>query len=189
MNDTNIGLLPKALTDIDEYAFYNTAISNEDLIFPSTMKNIYQCAFMQSNRTVHNSLDLSAITMKSLQSYIFYNNVFNSDFVCPQSVTSISTYFNYNGCFRNIYFHEGVTSLSSYCFGSSAGLAQSDFFTQSVVFAGVTPPTTIGSSLFATQNVKNGLKIYVPDNSVEAYKAIANFSSYVDIILPMSQRP
>lgn len=189
-NDTKIGRFPSSLKDLYEYSFYEAGIEQEDFVFPSSLKTLGANSFMKSSRVVHNTLDMSQIVnIKTLASYVFYFNAFNCDFICPSSVQTISTYFNYNGCFRNIYFHSDLQSINSYCFGAGASMPLENYYLKSVVFAGETPPATIGKNIFANQNVTNGLKIYVPDNSVEEYKAVTNFSAYADIILPISQKP
>lgn len=53
-----------------------------------------------------------------------------------------------------------------------------------VIFRPITPPS-FGTSIFgSTYKPQN---IYVPDESVEAYKTAANFSSYANLIKPLSE--
>ena len=188
--DTKVGNFPDSLKDIYEYSFYETGLEQEDFVFPSALKTLGASSFMKSSRVIHNTLDMSKIVnIKTLASYVFYFNAFNCDFICPSSVQTISTYFNYNGCFRNLRFHSGIQTLNSYCFGSSTSAPVANYYTQSVIFEGEAPPATIGKSIFSNHSITNGLKIYVPDNAVEEYKAVENFSSYANIILPISQKP
>ena len=56
------------------------------------------------------------------------------------------------------------------------------------MFESETIPSTVGGDVFALQNIENGFKIYVPDTVIEEYKAIKNFSKYVNCIYPMSQK-
>lgn len=49
----------------------------------------------------------------------------------------------------------------------------------------ITSDTFSGSG----KNVSGGMKIYVPDASVEAYKKATNWSQYADRIYPMSELP
>ena len=107
-------------------------------------------------------------------------------FVLEDFVNEISTYFNYNGGFHNITVPSGVI-LRNFCFGGQSALPDSDFYLKTVTFEGESP-ATIGTKVFAPQNINNGLKIYVPDNSLEAYKNVSNLSLYVDCIFPVSQK-
>ena len=58
---------------------------------------------------------------------------------------------------------------------------------KTITFERETPPT-FGMYLFSDIFLNKGLKIYVPDNSIEAYKAATNFSKYSNYIYPMSQK-
>ena len=132
------------------------------------------------------SLDVSSYKLNLLYSYTFYNIAFNCDFTVPSSVVSIQSCFNKNGCFRNIKIPTTLSSLQNECFGADTNEAVSNFYLQTVEFESETPPT-FGTNVFALQNLSNGMKIYVPDVSVDVYKAASGMTPYVDIILPKSQ--
>jgi len=53
-----------------------------------------------------------------------------------------------------------------------------------VIFRDVEPPTTVGSNAFT--GCSDSLTFYVPDEAVDAYKAVSGLSSFVDKILPIS---
>ena len=182
-----MGNLPNTVYNIGSYSFYYSVKPYLDIRFPDALSSLGQYSYMAKTRTLENSLDLSNFKLKSLPAYTFYHLAFNSDFEAPSTVTSISMYFNYNGCFKNITIPAN-TNLSNYCFGANAANPVSDYYLKTVTFLAETPKT-IGSNVFAVQNIENGLKIYVPDNSIEEYKAVANLSPYVDIIFPISQKP
>lgn len=57
---------------------------------------------------------------------------------------------------------------------------------EEVIIEATTPPT-LGSGAF--QDCRALTSIYVPDASVEAYKTASNWSTYANIIKPISQRP
>ena len=118
----------------------------------------------------------------------FYNNCFNCDITFPDVIETIGTNCFYDGGFNNIIFGANLKKLDAYSFGGTVNHAVSNFNLKSIVFQTETPPT-IGTRAFAVQNLENGLKIYVPDNAVEAYKAVSNLSQFVDVIVPMSQKP
>ena len=87
----------------------------------------------------------------------------------PNSVTSIG-----NGAFRScsgltsITIPDSVTSISSDAFGYCSNLT-------SVTVLATTPPTLESSAFYGASN---NLIIYVPSESVSAYKAASGWSSY-----------
>ena len=60
------------------------------------------------------------------------------------------------------------------------------FTLKTATFLKTTPPQTFPSTIFSSQALQNGLKIYVPDQSIEAYKA--KQPAYANYIYPMSQK-
>lgn len=55
---------------------------------------------------------------------------------------------------------------------------------ETVVCKSITPPS-LGTEVFG--RCSSNLKIYVPDDSVEAYKGATNWSNYADRIHPLSE--
>ena len=90
----------------------------------------------------------------------------------PNSVTSIG-----NGAFKDclnlfsVTIGTGVTSIDNYAFDGCLGL-------QSITVNAATPPT-LGYGVFSTAN---SCPIYVPCNSVNAYKTANRWSNYADRI-------
>lgn len=182
-----IGILPQSITSIGANCFYNCVQDNTNFIFPPiTYMGVN--AYMAIRRTPVGTLDISRIALTALPGYVFYSLAFNCDLVIPSIVTNIGTYLNYNGDFKNIIIHSGVTTIGGNAFNASSGYSLDSFHLRTVTFQGETPPNSIGTYLFATQHIENGFKIYVPDQSVEAYKAVANLSRYANCIFPMSQK-
>lgn len=92
----------------------------------------------------------------------------------PDSVTSIGSYA-FRGC-RNldsVTIPDSVTSIGNNTFSNCISLT-------SVYCKAVTPPTG-GSNMFG--NNASGRKIYVPTESVEAYKSANGWSEYADAIV------
>lgn len=85
---------------------------------------------------------------------------------------------------KNIFSY--CTGLVSVTLGSPTGIAQIAFAgcmaLKTMTIAATTPPT-LGSDAIPSNA---GLAIYVPDGSVEAYKAADGWSSYASKIFPMS---
>ena len=179
--------LPKSITTMDEMCFANTVTANSNIKLPENLVSLGQGAFKMDNRVVANNFEIATKKVTGLNSSLVYNIAFNCDFVIPSHITSVSSYFNYGGCFRNIVIPQSITHLYNFCFGSSTTDPVSNFYLDSVVFESETPPY-FGLTIFATQNITNGFNIYVPDNSVDVYKSASNFSRYANNIHPMSEK-
>lgn len=184
----NYGQLPHSVTTIGQNCFYYSNADNMDFRFPDSLSSVNNSLFMASTRVWQRSLDLSNFKFTKLSASCFYNNCFNCDIIFPDVIETIGTNCFYDGGFNNIIFGANLNKLDSYSFGGTVNHAVSNFNLKSIVFQTETPPT-IGTRAFAVQNLENGLKIYVPDNAVEEYKAVSNLSQFVDVIVPMSQRP
>ncbi len=179
--------LPDSLTAIGTAAFAYVVPDSLNYRLPPKINNMGQMVFKQTSRFQAGSLDLSVFTYNSLPSYTFQNVVFNCDLVLPPSVKTIGAYCNYGGSFNNITIPSTVTTLQNDCFNMASTSAVSNSNLRTVVFEKETPPT-INARVFSTQAVENGFKIYVPDNSLEAYKAVANLQTFVNNIYPMSEK-
>ena len=93
-------------------------------------------------------------------------------------MTSISAFaFAYNQL-TSVVIPDSVTGIWDYTFGSNQ--------LTEIIFEGETPPN-IYSNTFSDNLDLNA--IYVPDNAVETYKAMTNYTKYADIIKPISERP
>lgn len=101
-----------------------------------------------------------------------------SEITIPNSVTYIGvSAFNQCTGLTNITIPASVTSIGDMIFFMCSKL--------STIIVEPTTPPKLGSSAFSSN--ASGRKIYVPDESVDAYKAASNWSTYADDILPMSE--
>ena len=91
----------------------------------------------------------------------------------PNSVTEIDRYA-FNQCSRltSVTIGNSVTSIGNYAFSYCQALT-------SVTIQATTPPTLGGSDAFTNTN---NCPIYVPSESVDAYKTATNWSSYASRI-------
>lgn len=183
----DVARLPNCIQTLNSSAFAYVQPESLDYRFPDSLTSMGQSVFKQDFRKEVNSLDLSNVKMATLNSYTFQNVGFNCDFELPSIVTTVGSYFNQSGTFNNIRIPATCTNLQTECFGSNTTYPIDSFRLQTVTFESETPPV-FGTKVFATQHVRNNFKIYVPDNAVEAYKAVDNLSPYVDHIFPMSQK-
>jgi len=179
--------LPNSITYMGTSCFHDLVTETRDYRFPDNLETLGQSCFRRDTRTPVNNLDLTNFKVYSLQNYTFYYLDFACDLVVPQPVTTIGQYFNYCGNFHNLVFHAGVRTLQNYCFCAKTNDALSNYYLKTVTFNGETVPT-FGYDVFASQHITNGLKIYVPDNVIEEYKAANNFAKYANNIYPMSEK-
>ena len=182
--------LPTALTMIGSRAFGEIVTTGDNIVIPSTVTSCGSYAFARSNSRVNaGTLTMNTTLGGELPNSMFMGIDFNCNFSVPSGVTVINSNFNYRGGFNNITIPSSVTNLKDYCFGAPASDAVSNFHLNSFTFESTTPPT-IGNNIIALQNRENpNFKIYVPDASVDAYKAVTKLANYVNYIYPVSQRP
>ena len=112
-------------------------------------------------------------SVTSIGDYAFYNCTSLTRVTIGNSVTSIGRYAFY-GCtsLTSVTIPDSVTSIGDYAFYNCTSLT-------SVYCKSTTPPAG-GSSMFYGN--ASGRKIYVPRNSVSAYKAKLYWSYYADYI-------
>lgn len=112
--------------------------------------------------------------------YAFYYNQLKS-LVIPDSVITIG-----NEAFR-------YNQLTSVDFGNSVTLIGNNTFASNqlteIIFSSETPPTIQYGIFSSNPNLLTQGSIYVPNNSVETYKTMTNYTQYASIIKPISERP
>lgn len=124
------------------------------------------------------------------------------DFVVPDGVTAIRSYAFYNSPVSSITFPEGLkliglqslrnlTNITKLDFPDSlTTIGQQGFYfsakVDTLIFRSMNPPTLGSSSISGNSS---NLKIYVPDASVEDYKAATNWSTHASKIHPLSELP
>ena len=106
------------------------------------------------------------------------------------SVETMSAVSNYDGIFSFcpnlvlVDLGENCSSIGNESFGRGVGTSGKNI---TLICRASTPPT-LGGSIISKGLVKATIgEIYVPDESVEAYKTATNWSAYANIILPLSQ--
>ena len=184
--------MPNNVTEIATYAFYSTDIVN--LIIPDSVISIGGDAFAYceslTSVTIGNGVtsigDDAFYSCGSLTSVTIGNGVTSiggSAFIgctsltsvtIPDSVTSIGDDAFYNcDSLTSVTIGNGVTSIGDDAFYSCGSLT--------IVYCKpITPPT--GSSYMFGYNVSGGT-IYVPRNSVSAYKSASGWSYYASDIV------
>ena len=167
--------IPSGVTSIGTYAF-NSCYALVSISIPSGVTSIGTYAFQSCSILPSISVPSSVTSIGNNTFQYCYALVSIS---IPSSVTSIGTYA-FQNC-RNlisITIPSSVTSIGSAAFQSSAVL---DF-----IFNSVIPPTITSTDVFTPKSIS---KIYVPDDSVDAYKAATNWVTYANYIYPLSLKP
>ena len=204
-------VLPNNLTKIGNYAFESNQLTS--VTIPNKVTSIGQSAF-ESNQltsvTIPNSVTsigdiafsenkLTSVTIPNsvtrIGNYVFSNNnltsvtipnsvtsigqsAFSSNkltsVTIPNSVTSIGDLAFSNNKLTSVTIPNSVTSIGNYAFAN-------DNLT-SVTIHAVNPPTADRGGIFG---YNSSLKIYVPVQSVNAYKTAEGWKDYADKIFPI----
>ena len=200
----NKAILPNC-KKIDKYAFLNCTSMNADINLP-LLTSVGVRAFHNSG--IVKITSLGSVTSLpdgdwtgSVYAGVFHGCTQLKTVILPDSLKTIGIgSFARCSSLTQINIPEGVKSLGQACFGRCSALESIELpstvtaigpsafqyctgLIRVSIIAG-TPPS-LGSSAFANCPALTG--IYVPDDSVEAYKTATNWSAYANIILPLSQ--
>ena len=190
--------IPSSVTSIDAFAFNNTPWWNtysadtshhygniiyiNDVAYKATSSGITSCTFREGTVSIsayafQNCTSLTSVTIPSGITSIGNATLAGctslTSVTIPSSVTSIgnSTFYKCTSL-TSITIPSGVTSIDYNAFSDCTSLT-------SITVEATTPPTLSGSSAFSNTN---NCPIYVPAESVDAYKAATNWSSYAERI-------
>ena len=160
--------LSSGLTEIESSAF-DTCSSLTNITIPNTVTYIGTRAFA-------NCSSLSSITLSSRITIIENSMLLNCtslvDVIIPENVISIGI-SGFSNCtsLTSINIPSGVSLINTSSFDGCRGLT-------SITVNALTPPT-LGNNVFTNTN---GCVIYVPSESVEAYKSANKWSDYASRI-------
>ena len=170
--------IPESVTSIGEMAFKGCS-SLASVTIPDSVTDIGNEAFTKCN----NLKELNGKFVSEDGRCLIIDGVLNSfaigcgvrEYTIPRSVTRIGDYA-FTGCssLESITIPDTVTKIGERALASSASLI-------SIYCKATTPP--IGDSDMFTNIYYSGRKIYVPMESVEAYKSASYWSKYADAIV------
>lgn len=182
--------LPASIESLGGAAFLNSCAENCTTIkVNANFKDFgVQCLASNNVRKHMQNLDLSEYTRSYIGEGLVYGYIFHCDFVTPSTLLEISPSFNCCGGFIHVTIGSQVTSVGGMSFAVATDETEENNIMQDVTIERETPPT-FGYRAFGAPAKRTNLKIYVPDQSIEAYKAKSQFSQYSSCVLPMSQKP
>ena len=162
--------IPDGVTSIGDDAFYEctslTSVTIGNGVTSIGDRAFYDCTSLTSV-TIPDSVT-------SIGSYVFYNCTSLTSVTIPDSVTSIGSYAFYNcTSLTSVTIPNSVTSIGNWAFRYCTSLKE--------VYCKPTTPPSGNYSMF--YNNASGRKIYVPSNSVSAYKSASGWSDYASDIV------
>ena len=167
-------VIPEGVTSIGYYAF--AACSRLSVFYGKFASVDGRCLIVDGCLTAFAPYDVASYTIPegvaSIGEGAFIGCSSLTSIVIPEGVTSIGSYaFDSCSSLTSIVIPEGVTSIGNYSFGHCTTLSKIECKSQ-------TPPTADRDMFQDTNNCP----IYVPNESVEAYKAAPGWSDYADRI-------
>lgn len=118
-----------------------------------------------------------ACTTIGVDTFLYCSSL--DDLILYEGLTTISNgVLNYCRDLKKLIVPSTVTSVGTSAFAEDVNLVRYKFLS-------TTPPTLASTNAFT--NINLGCKIYVPDDSLNAYKIATNWSTYADYIYPISE--
>lgn len=166
--------IPESVTTIKGSAFLRSGLTS--VTIPESVTTIEDGAFGYCASLVEAHLP-SGLTV--LNSGLFGSCGNLESVNIPEGVTTIGDQV-FSDCFKfkHVEFPSTVTSIGFNCF-YRVGITE-------LVMHAVVPPSLSNGGL---GNGSRAQAIYVPDESVEAYKTSDGWSRYASVVKPMSERP
>ena len=172
-------VIPNSVRSIGNSAFRNWETNNQPLVIPDSVRSIGNYAFSKWSSNNHPLVIPDSV--RSIAGDAFRNwETNNQPLVIPDSVTSIrmNAFYFWSSNNQPLVIPNSVTSI-----GNSA------FYYWSLVpyveMKSETPPTLGNKNAFGGQN---NAPIYVPDESVEAYKTATNWVDLANRIFAISDK-
>jgi hypothetical protein len=190
--------LPTSVEKIRSYSFYIcSSLEIEDLNFPflvelgehsfyktklKKISNLGSTITVIGAATFDECSELTEVDLSSLANLTTINNSFGtcrklSKVTLPNSITTLNNYAFINASSLPMINVHSVTTIGNKVFSGCSNL-------KTFIVENTTPPT-LGTNVF--DYTPSDLSIYVPDQSVQAYREASGWSAYANQILPLSQ--
>ena len=169
-------IVPSDITEIKAYAFaYCSSLTS--VTIPDSVTEIGEGAFYYctGELIINSKIVETDYTYKNYPSksggWLFFEDF--TKLTIGDNITKIGSYA-FDGCFslESVTIPDSVTSIGSFAFSSCTSLTS--------IYCKATTPPVGGYDMFDVN--ASGFKIYVPRNSVEAYKSASNWRSYASYI-------
>ena len=180
---TASGLGDTQLTSIGDSAF-NGCSALKEIAFPASLTSIGNSAF--SKTVIYGEFTFE--NLQTLGSRAFENTKVSKmkfpSLVSSEASSDFEGIFSYCTNLVLVDIGDKCTTIKSNSFGRFVGTYGNDI---TFIIRAITPPE-LADTLISTQWVRAKIGvIYVPDESLEAYKTATNWSYYADILKPLSE--
>jgi hypothetical protein len=173
---TTIDLSDVPLPRIPSSTFFNCT-SLADVKLSNTITSIGQYAFQ--NCTALTAIDLP-VSITNISSWAFKGCTALESIVLPPNITSVNIELFMNcTALKSADLPAKITDIGVQAFFGCTGLE--------VLICRNTTPPTLGSAVFYDTTAL--VSIYIPDASVDAYKAATGWSAHASKIKPLSELP
>lgn len=184
---------PTCLKELGQYCFADSQFPETTTIkVPGSVTTLGDFCLMGNinRRSVVANVDLSTCVALYSKGMLMYHLMPNLDYVTESNIHLLPMNFMFGGGPRSITITENVTTVGNNIIGNANNDNEAYNICNEVVFMAETPPSFSGTPLGPTATRVN-TSVYVPDQSVEAYKANSSLYqiSLNGCIKPMSQRP
>ena len=165
--------IPESVTSVGEEAFCG-CVSLASINIPESVTSIGNCVFYGCTNLTSVYMPESVV---SIGVYSFFECSSLVSIAIPESVSSIG-YQAFGGCtnLASIIIPESVTEIGGYAFCGCNSLT-------SITIMAIIVPSGAGDMF----DVATNCPIYVPEESVEAYKTSQYWNAYADRIQPIQQ--
>ena len=177
-NESGI-IISNSVTSIRDWTFNGWSSNNQPLVIPNSVTSIGEAAFQSWTSNNHPLIIPDSVTSIGEAAFQSWSSN-NHPLVIPNSVTSIGSYAFYGWTSNNqpLVIPNSVTSID---YAAFYGWELVPY----VEMQAITPPTLVDPEAFGGQN---NAPIYVPDESVEAYKEATNWEDLADRIFSINDK-